>query len=83
MYYTSVQAIEKHKHIIFIHLSTAVDNTLQYAIILIKQFLQNMIKRMKISFCGNWPNYSKKNCKKKRFLSNFNRFLQKCEKCKN
>jgi len=39
-----------------------------------------MIKRMKITFYEIWPKYSKKKCKKKRYLPNFNRIMQKMRK---
>jgi len=53
-----VQAIGKHKHIIFRHLSTAVDSTVCHNIN--KTVLQSIIKLMKIIFRGICPNYTKK-----------------------
>jgi len=60
MYNTSVQAIGKHKHIIFLHLTTAVDSTVCHNNNK-TFFLQRLIRRMKFFCCEIWLNNSKKN----------------------
>jgi len=87
MYNASVQAIVKHKQSIFRHLSTAVDNRVFHNNN--KQFLQSMIKRMKIIVCGIWLNYRNK-VQEKMFFDKFQqnygknaKKYKKCEKCRN
>jgi len=82
MYNTRVQAIWKHKHIIFRYLrllSTAVDSAVCHNI---KRtvFLQSMIKRMKKKISGIWPNYSKKTVRKNVFCQISTELCKKCEK---
>jgi len=72
MYNISVQAIRKHKHIIFRHLSPAVDSTACHNIN--KTVIKSLIKRIQIIFCGILPNYSKKI--RKKLFPNFKRIIQ-------
>jgi len=73
---TSVQAIGKHKHIIFRHQSNAVDSTACHNIN--KTVFTKQDKAYENYFCGIFRNIVKK-WKKNVFLANI--IFQKMEKC--